>query len=157
MKTAAALSGLCLALAALPAQAASTDVVFKGGGTITRVSGCTGETPDKQFFVGTYLTPVAGSTNGDNTILTFHFDGHSSEGFQKNDGRIGSTFEKVWNVHISDRLDSFDPMMRITSQSPSTITATTQSVVVSGAVKGWNRGPNCIVFFTMRLTRDLLP
>ncbi len=42
------------------AEAASTDVVFKGGATVTSTSGCTGWNPDKQFFIGTYWRGVLG-------------------------------------------------------------------------------------------------
>ena len=43
-----------------PAVAAPTDVIFKGGGTITSTSGCTNWNPDKSFFMFTYWVPVTG-------------------------------------------------------------------------------------------------
>ena len=53
------------------AHAAPTDVVFRGGLFVTSTSGCTGYNPDKNYFTGTYWVPVAGSTNGPDSVLNF--------------------------------------------------------------------------------------
>ena len=60
------------------AWAASTDVVFKGGGVFTSTSGCTGWNPNKEFFFGTYWVPVAGSTNAVARVSAMKFGASST-------------------------------------------------------------------------------
>ena len=110
-----------IALAALAgnAEAASTDVVFKGGMDVTSTSGCTGWNPDKHFFVGTYWVPVAGSTNGPDSVINMH--DNSSEGFQLDNGVFTSTYKAVHAVHSYTRIGTYNAFIKVTSQVPATI------------------------------------
>jgi hypothetical protein len=152
--------GTLLALvsfATVPAQAAPTDVVFKGGAVITSTTGCTGWNPATNFFVGTYWVPVAGSTNGPDSVINFLQPGGGGEGFQLDNGVFNATFKAVHANHIYTRIGTYDAFVRVTGQSPAVILTTTTRVTVVGSVKGWDNTPTCIANFTMNLVRDLQP
>lgn len=144
-------------LLATIAQAASTDVVFRGGATVTSTSGCTGWNPDKQFFVGTYWVPVSGSTNGPDSVVNFLFPGGGGEGFQLNGGVLTTAYKSVRATHIYTRNGNYTASMRVTARSPATITKTTQRVWLAGSVKRWDQQTNCIVNFQMNLLREPNP
>jgi hypothetical protein len=150
------LLAISLGLAA-SANAASTDVVFRGGGTFTSTSGCEGWNPAKDFFVGTYWVPVAGSTNGPDSVITFHFGNGTAEGFQRDGDVFTPAFKSVWAVHAYTRIGTYDAFVRVTSRTPATITKNTKGVDLVGAVRGWDRDTNCVANFTMKLVRDLQP
>ncbi len=139
------------------AQAASTDVVFKGGATVTSTSGCTGWNPDKQFFIGTYWVPVSGSTNGPDSVVNFLFPGGGGEGFQLNGGVLTATYKNVQATHIYTRNGNYTASMRVTSRSPATIIKSTQRVWLVGSVKKWDQQTNCVVNFQMNLLREPNP
>jgi len=146
---------IALLVLAGSAQAASTDVVFKGGGNFTSTTGCTGWNPDKEFFLGTYWVPVAGSTNGPDSVITFHFGNGTGEGFQRDgDVFLKAAFRRVRAVHVYTRIGTYFAYVKA-SQSPETILDTTETLTVTGAIKGWDQVPDCIVNFTMSLVKDL--
>jgi hypothetical protein len=150
------LAATLLLSSAAMTHAAPTDVVFKGGMTVPSTSGCTNWNPDKQFFVGTYWVPVAGSTNGPDSVINMH-SGNSSEGFQLDNGVFTSAFKAVHAVHSYTRIGTYNAFIKVTNQLPTTILTTTQKVTVDGSIKGFDGTPTCIVKFTMSLVRDLQP
>jgi hypothetical protein len=148
---------LATLLAAAPAaHAQPTDVVFQGGIVVTSTSGCTNWDPVKQLGWGTYWVPVAGSTNGPDSVITFRF-GTSAEGFQLNNGVLTPAFKPMDAFHIYTRVGNYPAFGRVTSQIPATITTATQRVTVLGAIKGWDHTPTCVVNFSLNAVRDLNP
>ena len=139
------------------AQALPTDVVYKGGGTFTVTSGCTGFNPINQFFLGTYFVPVAGSTNGPDSTITFHFGNGGAEGFKLTNDVFTSTFKAVTATHVYTRTGSYPAFVSISPQVPAVITTTTPRVTVIGFVKGWDNVPNCLVHFQLNMVKDLMP
>jgi hypothetical protein len=150
-------SVLSLAVGSTCGVAAPTDVVFLGGGHFSSTSGCEGWNPDKEFFVGTYWVPVAQSTNGPDSVITFHFGNGTAEGFQRDQDVFSSNFKRVDAVHVFTRIGTYSASVKVTEQKPETIRRNTQSVSVTGAVKGWDRDADCIVNFRMNLVRNLQP
>ena len=150
--------GLLLAIAAgSAANAASTDVVFKGGLDITNTSGCTGWDPVNQFFLGTYWIPVTGSTNGPDSVLTMHSGDAGAEGFYLPGGVFTSLFKTVQALHIFTRTDIYSAFVKVSSQTPAAIATTTQKITVNGQVKGFGSTLACIVTFAFSGVRDLQP
>ncbi len=139
------------------ANAASTDVVFRGGLNVTSTTTCPDWNPNKEFFLATYWVPVAGSTNGPDSVLTFHSGNGSAEGFELSSGTFTSTYQSVDTMHVYTRIGSYPAFVKVTSQNPATILTTTQKVTVTGAVKGFGFQSTCIVNFTMSLVRNLDP
>jgi hypothetical protein len=139
------------------ARAAPTDVVYQGGGTVTGTAGCPGWNPLRQFFHGTYWVPVASSTNGPDSVITFHFGNGTAEGFELRNGVFTTDFKTVLATHVYTRTGTYPASLRILSRAPVTITTATQTVAITGTVRGWDRQPNCHVNFTMMLVRDLNP
>ena len=151
------LSTALLLGAAAIAQAAPTDVVFLGGLVVTSTSGCTGFNPDKNYFTGTDWVPVAGSTNGPDSVLNFLFGGGGGEGFQLNNGVFTSTYKPVNATHIFTRNGTYFAQLKVTQGTPATISTTTKTVTVVGAVKGWDQQAACVVNFSMSLVKNLRP
>ena len=139
------------------AQAAPTDVVFWGGLVVTSTSGCTGYNPDKNYFTGTYWVPVTGSTNGPDSVLNFLQTNGGGEGFQLNNGVFSSTYKPVTATLIFTRNHTYIAQLKVTQRTPATISTTTKTVTVVGAVKGWDGQPGCIVNFSMSLVKNLRP
>lgn len=152
-----AASFLCLQTGA--ASAASTDVVFLGGLTVTNTSGCTNYDPNHQFFGGSYFVPVVGSTNGSNSTLTFHSGGALGgvEGFTLASAAFTSAFQPVTGTHVYTLAGTYPASVKVTSQAPPIILTTTQKVSVVGAVQGFSFQPSCVVNFTFSGLRDLQP
>jgi hypothetical protein len=138
------------------AEAATTDVVFKGGGTFTSATNCPDWNPAKNFFSGTYWTPVATTTNGPDTIITFHQD-MSVEGFELKSGSFNTTYKPVKAYHIYTRVGNYNASIKLSSQTPAVITKTTQGVNLTGSIKGFGFQTTCIANFNMNLVRDLQP
>lgn len=151
-------SALLIGLLSLqPAAAAPTDVVFQGGMVITGATNCANWSPSRQLLFGTYFVPVAGSTNGPDSTLTFHFNNRTAEGFTLSNGVFTSAFNSVQAVHVYTRTGTYPAFVQVTSQSPATITKLTTAVKVVGAVRGWDRSPTCVVTFELNASRDPNP
>lgn len=148
-----------LALVASPAAAlaASTDVVFWGGLNVDSTSGCTNWNPDKQDFWGTYWVPVAGSTNGPDSVLNLLNRSGGGEGFQLNNGVFTTTFKNVDAVHVFTRIGNYAAQIKIKSQVPAIIATTTPKVAISGSIKGFDNTATCVVNFSASLIRQLNP
>ena len=139
------------------AHAAPTDVVFLGGLVVTSTSGCTGYNPDKNYFTGTYWVPVTGSTNGPDSTLNFLQTSGGGEGFFLANGKFTSVYKLVEATHIGTLNGTYFAQLKVTKQTPATISTTTKTLTVVGAVKGWDRQPGCIVNFSMSLVKNLRP
>ncbi|MCB1381057.1 MAG: hypothetical protein KDK89_22220 [Alphaproteobacteria bacterium] len=139
------------------AQAAPTDVVFQGGVSITSTVNCPGWNPDKDLAWGTYWVPVAGSTNGPDSVITFHFPNGTAEGFELGADVFTSTFKPVTAYHVYTRVGKYAALARVAQQVPATLSTTTPTVTVRGAIKNWDRQAGCIVNFTLTGVRDLRP
>ena len=139
------------------ALAASTDVVFWGGLNVDSTTGCTGWNPDKSNFWGTYWVPVAGSTNGPDSVLNLLFRGGGGEGFQLNGDVFATTFKTVDAFHIFTRVGSYSAQIKIKTQTPATILTTTPRITISGSIKGFDNTATCVVNFSASLIRQLNP
>jgi hypothetical protein len=151
------LAATLLLSSAAMAQAAPTDVVFLGGLDVTSTSGCAGYNPDKEFFIGTYWVPVVGSTNGPHSTLNFLNRGGGGEGFFLANDVFTSVYKPVEATHIFTLNGTYFAQLKVTKQTPATISTTTKTVTVAGAVKGWDRQVGCVVNFTMSLVKNLRP
>lgn len=141
----------------LLAEAAPTDVVFMGGLTVTSTSGCTGWNPDKRYFTGTYWVPVAGSTNGPDSVLTMLFPGGGGEGFEIRNGEFTSTYKTATAYHIFTRVGTYSAQVKITSRNPATVTTTTPAVGIKGSIKGFDNLATCVVNFSANMLKQLDP
>lgn len=139
------------------AQAASTDVVFWGGLNADSTAGCTGYDPVKQTFWGTYWVPVAGSTNGNDSVLNLLNRGGGGEGFQLNGDVFTTAFKNVDAFHIFTRVGTYAAQIRIKTQTPQVILTTTPRVTITGAIKGFDHTATCVVNFSANLVRQLDP
>ena len=138
-----------------PSVAFATDVVFRGGMNITSTTGCTLDwDPNKEFFMATYLVPVAGTATGNNSVITMHRQ-YASIGFALQNDVFTSTFKSVQATQIFARFQNFNAFIKVTARSPATILATTQNVSVIGAIQGFDARPACVANFTMNVLRDL--
>lgn len=145
------------AASVLPARAASTDVVFMGGFTVTSTSGCTGWNPDKRYFTGTYWVPVAGSTNGPDSVLTMLSQGGGGEGFEIRNGVFTTAYKTVTAYHIFTRVGTYLAQVKIASRNPATIATTTPAVGIKGSIKGFDNVATCVVNFSANMLRQLDP
>jgi hypothetical protein len=148
---------LMLMAGIVSAQAASTDVVFRGGLNVTSTSGCTGWNPDKQYFTGTYWVPVAGSTNGPDSVLSLLFPGGGGEGFELRNGAFSATYKTVNAHHIFTRVGTYLAQLKISIQNPTVIATTTPTVSFRGTIKGFDNVSTCLVNFSANLIRQLDP
>jgi hypothetical protein len=144
------LIGLAMALGfSMSAHAATVE--FTGSFIITAVSaGCAGE-----WFVGdeglARFTPRNLGDNGSNTRFSVFF---RTFAFNHTLGsNLTSTFKVVNGTQIGRGASTFTSEMRVTSQSPSTITATTNFVTLVGQVKDLTDVTGCTVTFRSGLAR----
>lgn len=139
------------------ATANPNDVVFKGGLTVTSTSGCqNGWDPKNQFFIGTYFVPVAGSSNGSDSTITFH-QLDSSEGFTLINGSFTTAYKKVQGTHVYTRAGTYDAYVLVSVQTPAVITTSTKSLTMAGSLKGWSFNSSCIINFHLNAVKDLQP
>jgi hypothetical protein len=156
-KSAIGIAAISLLALTTSAQSAPTDVVFWGGLNVDSTSGCTGWNPVKQTFWGTYWVPVAGSTNGPDSVLSLLNRGGGGEGFQLNNGVFTTTYKTVNAVHVFTRIGTYSAQVKIKSQVPATILTTTPRITISGSIKGFDSTPTCVVNFSANMVRNLEP
>lgn len=148
---------MMLVAGSLSSHAAPTDVVFHGGLNVTSTTGCTGWNPDRQYFTGTYWVPVAGSTNGPDSILTMLFPGGGGEGFELRNGAFTAAYKTVNAHHISARVGAYLAQLKISIQNPAVLATTTPTVSFRGSIKGFDNLSACVVNFSANLIRQLDP
>lgn len=139
---------------AIPAQA---DVFFKGVYIVTEASNCpNGPFVDNRDNAIFHPKAITGNENYSslNIISTFGADGRTLPGQS-----FTSTFKGTVSQGIgwSDFIPEADTFIRITSQIPATLSATSQSVILQGQIQNpWGElgQENCIVTFNYSGVRN---
>lgn len=143
-----------IALLATVGAAEAGPVVFRGGAHIASTSGCTVWNPVKNYFFATFQRPVAGSSNGPDSTITLGWGQLNVNAFTIRDGVFTSTYKPAALTITDGRVMTGTVLVKINSQIPATITAATQSVLLTGSIKGVNT-PDCILNFRMHVLKDL--
>ena len=142
---------LMMGLLAPPAIAAHVE--FRGTMCITSVgAGCpAGDWNVNACYALRYRPPNLGD-NGASTRFGFYGDGDGGGNFAYmlilNSGSlVGTTFKPVSQTTITSFDFTANPTMRLTLQSPATLTATSRSVTIAGNVDSIDE-PGCNLAFT---------
>lgn len=144
----AALAGLIAQLS----DAEAARVRFWGGLVITGQSG----TCPNGGEVGSNIA-VRFTTDGSLSPSTLSlFRSEQAYNFIVN-GLFATTYKAATTIAIHDfGGDPGNPVsVRFASQSPATIIDTTKFILITGQIKGWDEGPECVVSFRMALTKRL--
>ena len=136
--------------------ARAADVVFWGGLSVTSTAGCSNWNPDKNMFTGTYFVPIAGTANGTDSSLVFHYNSIGGEAFTLFGGRFANSYKDVEATHIYTRAGAYAAKLKLV-QTPAALTATSGSVKAVGSIKGWDNDADCLVNFTFQGLRNLNP
>jgi hypothetical protein len=144
---------LLLALSGLGAQATEAEaarVRFWGGLVITAQSGTC---PNGNEVGSRYAVRFSTDTAMAPSTLSLLRSEHAYN--YRVDGRFTATYKAAETVAIHDF--GGDPgnavRVRFTSQSPSTVSSTTNFINVTGQISGWDEGASCVVTFRMSLTK----
>lgn len=149
VRTSAVIAALLLGIA--PAKAA--EVVFKGAMLITSTSGCTsGWNPVGEIKEATYWLPIAGSSNGNKSVITLR-EGTGAEGFATEDGVFTSSYKTVNATHVGTLTGTYTASLRMASQSPAKPVATTNLIRATGTIKGFDFRAGCTISFDMSVYR----
>jgi len=147
------LAAVVLGLSALPASAQSVE--FRGKATVIPKSKACAEygwdVGKKTTANMRYRPPKLGS-NGDLTKIALFYPFWSTS-FTLEKGRLGSKFKTVssFGMSASPYFYTENAAVRVTSLSPSKITATTKTVKIEGEVRGFDEMPKCVVTFNAKL------
>jgi len=129
--------------------ASAAEIVYHGSILITSAVGCDdGWNPVGHVKDATYWLPIAGSSNGNKSVITLR-EGDGAEGFAYYDGRFGSSFKTVEATHVGTLTGTYSASLKVTSQTPAIPTSSTVFVRVIGAIKGFDFRPACTITFDM--------
>jgi hypothetical protein len=139
-------------------KAAADYTDWYGGGVITNVVNCPNGnfgTSVNKVFNARFL-PANIGTNGTKSSLSF-LNQHWAQGYALT-GVFTSTFKTVTAQTIArfPGPSGYTVQVRVTSQTPATISATTPMITLKGQVKGFSGFPtnnNCVADFNVTLFR----
>lgn len=140
---------------ALPASADT--VQFRGTSTLSKFTSACAEygwpTSGKAEGTARYRPPNLGD-NDKSTRFAFFFSTYAAS-YKLEKGTISSSFKPVIGGATGSQTYFFEntPKLRVTSQSPATITDTTKRVKIKGEIQGWDDLPNCSVSFSIDVSR----
>jgi len=100
-----------------------------------------------------YRPPKQGD-NGPTTRLAFHFEFWSTS-FVLQKGALGKKFKKVVAGATGSSTYQYpnNPRIKVTSMTPSKVTASTTEVAIAGEIQGFDETPGCNVSFRASMTR----
>jgi hypothetical protein len=138
-----------LCVGQLPAAA----LEWHGSGEITVFnSACApGGWTGTQFLFGIRYAPPSLALNGPSTRLTLSSGPFNHYNFVLPSGALNNTFQTVNVMHIGGFHQTYTAQMSVTSQTPATITATTDHVTLGGQINGFDGITNCVATFDIVL------
>ena len=140
-------AGLMTGTAAAPAAAAPVE--FRGALCLTGVPLICNTASGWKVgdCVATRYSPPGLGTNGVSTKLTL-FESNRAQSYTLASGTLVCTvFKTVSAIVIGRGPNQFPTTMRITSQTPALLTATTPTVSIKGDISKWDGEPTCTVQF----------
>lgn len=151
-----AAAALFLSAAAASAPAAADEIIqFYGTATISKFSSACAEYGWTQTVEARarYRPPNLGD-NDKSTRFSFFFDTYAMS-YKLAKGTVSSSFKDVIGGATGSQTYFFanTPQLRVTSQSPATITTATKTVKIKGEIKGWDDLPNCSANFSIEVSR----
>lgn len=152
-----AFASAAVGLAVLSAPASAQMIEFRGTGTVTaKNKACTAEgwivgeatAPNMRF-----RPPKVGS-NGKATVVAMFYP-YWATSFVLEKGALGKSFKPVVAGATGSGTYPYanGAEVRLTAQSPSTITDSTVKVKIKGEVRGFDNIPNCVVSFSATLKK----
>jgi hypothetical protein len=152
-----ALASAVLGVVVLSAPAAAQALEYRGTGTVVaKNKACT----EEGWIVGEKTTPnmrfrppkVGG--NGKQTVVAMFYSFWATS-FVLEKGTLGKSFKPVIAGATGSGTYPYEngAEMRLTSQSPSTITDKTGKVKIKGEVRGFDNVPGCVVTFSATLKK----
>jgi hypothetical protein len=155
MKKTAAFAAAAAAFLAAAATAEAAPVRWQGEMMIT---GMTGSCPDYDptgSFMRVRYRPGIGGDNGTVTRLSM-FAPRNAQSLAIT-GLPTTAFKTAQTMNIGDGFGPFDNAvaLRITAQSPATISAATDFILAKGEIRGWDFMPLCTAIFKMTLSKRL--
>jgi len=151
-----AAAALLLAAGAASVPAAADEIIqFYGTATISKFSSACAEYGWTQTVDARarYRPPNLGD-NDKSTRFSFFFNTYAMS-YKLAKGTITSSFKDVIGGATGSQTYFFEntPQLRVTSQSPETITTKTKTVTLKGQIQGWDDLPNCSATFSMEVSR----
>ena len=148
-----ALAGIALVLSATCALAQSIE--FRGAMCLTAVtSTCTALTSPWNIGDCTTLrySPPNIGTNGAGTNFNILGGGFANSYYLASGSLVGTSLRAVAGIKITRTLSSWNPTMRIISQSP-VPSATTLAETLQGDIASFDNNPGCNVSFRASATK----
>ena len=150
-----AFASVAVGLVVLSAPVAAQALEFRGTATVTaKNKACT----QQGWVVGEktkpnmrFRPPKVGGNGRETAIAVFYPFWATSFVLEK--GKLSSSFKPVFAAATGGGTYPYEngAQVRMTSQSPSTITDKTSKVKVKGEIRGFDNTPNCVVSFAATL------
>jgi hypothetical protein len=146
---------LAAAFLSMAVSAASAQTVeFRGGGFLTNpTAACANAGLPEVLYVSTRYRPPTLGDNGPETRFAVFQPLFLASSYSLASGNLNPTLKNVQGGLTGIGTAAFDAKMSMASRTPTTVSLSTQSVVMSGKIRNYADNTNCTYDYDVSMTR----